>query len=96
MDQLPYQAILRLFAIAANYWYEIDGACARSGLDPATLPPRRFLTLVYYWAIERVATRGDAELEAWKAALYKPLPGRNPDRVSRDTIAEEMAMFDAL
>jgi hypothetical protein len=31
--------------------------------------------------------------ERWLDELHRPLPGDNPDRVSRDTMDEEMALF---
>jgi hypothetical protein len=75
----PYQAALRLYAIAADRWAEIDAAFP--GVDVIRLPCDRFLNHVYRWAIERIKPD---DLERWKMELNAPLPweagaGEGPD-----------------
>ena len=95
MAGFSYPAAVRLTAVAAGNWYEIDGACARAGIDPADLPPRRLLNLVYAWAVERLSHGVNNELQQWLDDLYKPLPGGDPDKVSAKVVEDEMAAFGA-
>lgn len=67
----PYPTALRLYAIAAERWAEIDGLCAQNGVDPIRLRPDRFCNLIYAWAVERVEDR-----ERFDFDLNAPMPGQ--------------------
>ena len=69
VDRPPYPAALRLQAIAAERWGEIDGAAAAQGVDPFLLRPDRFCNLIYWWATQRVEDRREFD-----ALLLDPLP----------------------
>lgn len=71
MVRPPYEAAVRLHAIAIAYWAAIDGAAAQNGVEPMTLRPDRFCNYVYAWAAERVENR-----EEFDRDLLLPLPGR--------------------
>lgn len=93
----PYTAVAGLVHIADEFWHEIDGACARAGVDPLELPFHRFLNLVYAWACERVQYSEDGR-EKLDDALFGAAERRNAargDNVSPETVAEEMELFNA-
>lgn len=95
MDRFSYQAVVRLYAIAAENWWAIDGTCARNGVDPGRLAaeqPHRFCNLIYAWAAERLQWDADA-WRKWQVDLTSPLPKRARARVSAKTAADEMAQF---
>lgn len=97
VDRFSYQAVVGLIAIADECWNEIDGTCARSGVNPLSLPFDRFLRLVYAWVMDRIQydpdTRGDID-----EALFG-VEGRRgpvtPDSVAPEVVDEEMALFRA-
>lgn len=95
MGKFPYPAIVRLLQRARANWQAIDGQAALSGIDPFQLPLNRFLNLIYAWLLEREVDHKDGAFERWYDELTRPLPGSDPDRVDRDTIEDEMAMFRA-
>lgn len=91
-----YGAVVGLIQIADEFWTEIDGACARSGVDPFGLPFHRFLNLVYTWSVERLAYEEGARAD-FDDALFTPMARgtRSPDNVSPEVVDEEMALFRA-
>jgi hypothetical protein len=97
VDDFPYQAIVGLVAIADECWNEIDGACARTGVDPLRLPFDRFLRLVYAWVMERIQydpnTRTD--IDELLFGVESPLNRVTPDSVAPEVVDEEMALFRA-
>jgi hypothetical protein len=92
VDRFPYAAASRLFYLASRHWWQIDGACARQGVDPARLPPRRFLNLVYSIFIENLDEEKRSEFER---VLFAPVPGSDPDRPPSSWLADEAASFRA-
>lgn len=77
MGRPPYQVALRLYAIAAERWPEVDAAYA--SVDLIRFPPHRFLNCVYAWCLDRIAPD---KLEEWIHMLYQPLPGAKPAQVT--------------
>jgi hypothetical protein len=89
VGQFSYGAVLRLLNIAGRFWYEIDGACARTGVDPLDLPLDRFLSLILDWTQEHV------DPEKWdqaRADIFAPLV-KDVDNVPQSVIDEEMDLF---
>lgn len=84
MDGTPYEAAVRLFAVAAAHWREIDGQAILKGVDLTVLPIDRFCNAIYAWAVERVEDR-----EKFDYDLYAPVPGR----VKATNVAQEKADF---
>jgi hypothetical protein len=92
VDNFSYGALVRLFLVAGRYWREIDGACARAGVDPLGLPLTRFLHLVLDWTQEHVDPE---EWDRVRAEIFSPLDSGDPNAVSADVVEEEMSMFAA-
>jgi hypothetical protein len=95
MVEFSYWAIVGLIYIADEYWNEIDGACARVGVDPLALPFDRFLRAVYSWAVEHTVDSENGK-EALDEALFgtdAQRLGREPDNVAPEVVDEEMALF---
>jgi hypothetical protein len=93
--RFSYAAAVRLYAIAADNWWTIDGTCARAGVDAGALAvwePDRFCSLIYSWAEDRLK-HDEKVWQRWRNDLTSPLPGRSPDRVSPSVVEDEMAMF---
>lgn len=78
----PYPTTLRLYAIAAERWSEIDSAYAT--LNLIYEPPWRFCGLVYGWCVRNME---DERREQFDYNLAAPLPGREKARPV-DTVAE--------
>lgn len=78
----PYQATLRLYAIAAERWAEVDSAYA--ALDLIRERPYRFTGLVYGWCVSQM---DDERRERFDYELSAPLPGHEQQRPN-DTVAE--------
>jgi hypothetical protein len=97
MVGFSYGAVLGLIEIADQYWGEIDGACARYGVDPFALPFPRFLRLVYAWVIERVenSETGREDVEEALFGIDAMRLGHEPDSVAPEVVDEEMALFRA-
>jgi hypothetical protein len=98
--RFSYRAVCGLIYLADHFWAEIDGACARRGVDPLSLGFDRFLNLIYSWACERVQhdENGRAELDE---ALFGTEErdrrrGLRGDNVSQEVVDEEWALFNAL
>jgi len=96
-QRFSYRAIVGLIGIADDYWSEIDGACAREGVDPLGLPFTRFLNLVYSWVCERVqySEDGREQLDEMLFGLDPLRDGVEPDNVAPEVVDEEMALFRA-
>lgn len=77
----PYQAVVRLCWVAADYFGLIEAA--HPTLDLLRLPPRKFLNIVYLWVIERIPYDRIAE---WQAELVELLPWQD----SQSAAAEEL------
>ena len=92
MVGFSYEAAVRLVRIAESYWREIDGACARRGIDPLSLDFARFLNLVYSFITEHMDEETRTRFEE---DLYAPIEGRDPDEVPSSVIEDEMAAFMA-
>lgn len=82
VGRTPYEVALRLYAIAAERWAEVDPSYP--GVDLLRLPVHRFLNYVYAWCVARIDPE---KLEQWHWELNQPLPGR--ERVITDAQAEE-------
>ena len=96
MAVFSYAAACRLFGIAGVCWWEIDGSCARQGVDPLELDLDRFLNLVYSWFLERLRDAPKEDAEQAMQELFAPADGVDPDQVTQDVVDEEMALFHAL
>lgn len=88
-----YPAVARLFRTASAHWRTIDGACAKLGVDPTRLRFDRFLNLIYSLIVEN---QGEEELLKIQRELFAPATGVDPDMVSPEVVADEMAGFNAL
>ena len=77
MVRPPYPAAVRLYAIAADRWAEIDAAYVT--VDLLREPSYRFLNLVYAWCVQRIPPD---DLEQWIMNLHAPLPGEEVTRRS--------------
>lgn len=84
----PYQAALRLYALAGQRWALIDGEASLQGQDLLDLPPHRFCNVIYYWAVQRLS---EEDKERWEAELLAPLPGQ---RLSASTVDPQQEMAD--
>lgn len=93
MGRFSYPGLFRLFILTAYHWREIDGKSAGQGLDPTSLPLRRFLNYVYTTFVENLTAE---DREKFDTELFAPLPGTNPDAVTEAVVEEELAMFTAL
>lgn len=89
MGRTPYQIALRLYAIAAERWAEIDAAY--SGVDILRLPIHRFLNYVYAWCVERI---NPEKLEQWQWELEQPLPGQEKKPTEGQTEDEGQGFMD--
>jgi hypothetical protein len=94
MDEFSYGALVGLIYIADEYWTEIDGSCARQGVNPLDLPFDRFLRLVYSWIVERIQYTEGAHADLDEALFgFDARLRREPDSVSLEVVEEEMALF---
>lgn len=82
MGRPPYATVLRLYAIAAERWSEIDSAYAT--LDLIYERPWRFCGLVYGWCVRNME---DERREQFDYDLAAPLPGREK-AAPMDAVAE--------
>jgi hypothetical protein len=90
MDGPPYPVVLRLYAVAAARWAEVESAYYQ--VDLLTTGPRKFCNLIYAWCVQWM----DAEKrEQWDYELSAPLPGADPHRVSEQQVEQEAADFMA-
>ena len=71
----PYPTTLRLYAIAAERWSEIDSAYAQ--VDIIRQPAWRFCGLVYGWCVKHM---DDERREQFDYNLAAPLPGHETAR----------------
>ena len=94
MAGFPYQAAVGLAGLLAYYWNEVDGAFTWAGVDTLALSVPRLLNAVYSWAINKFTDPKDRD--RWINELYARSTSGDPDRVSDDVVAEEMAMFHSL
>ena len=92
MVGFPYPAFIRLVQVAGLYWREIDGACARRGIDPLALEPARFCHLVLSWVQEHTKPE---DWEMVEAEIFAPFESsvRDPDAVPQVVVEEEMSLF---
>lgn len=65
----------RLTSIAAHNWALFDGELASRGIDPLELPPVRFFSLVYYWAVGEAS---EEDKEKFDRRLFMPPAGVEP------------------
>lgn len=93
--RFSYPTCIRLIDLLGQFWYEIDGACAREGIDPLDLPVPRLLALVYSWITEHIQYAKEDERAKFNDWLWAPPTGRDPDRVSQSVVDEEMSLFNA-
>ena len=68
----PYPRAVRLALTAAGNWTRIDGQFTGQGIDLLRLPFSRFLSVVEFWALERMSSE---DAQQWLAELDLPLPG---------------------
>ncbi len=71
MVRPPYPIALRLYAIAAERWSEVDSAYAT--VDLIRQRPHRFCGLVYGWCVSGMNAE---RREQFDYQLSAPLPGR--------------------
>jgi len=90
--RFSYEAAIRLVHLGERFWREIDGTCARSGVDPLALDFTRFLNLVYSFITEHMDEETRTRFEE---DLYAPVEGRDPDEVPSRVVEDEMAAFMA-
>lgn len=86
MVRPPYQVALRLYAIAAERWAEVEAAYYQ--VDLFTIGPRKFLNCVYAWCVQHMNPEGR---ERWDQMLNDPLEGQV--RVTDRQIEQEGADF---
>ena len=86
----PYQACLRLYAVAAERWAEVEAAYAT--IDLFSIGCRRFLNCVYAWCVARIP---DENREEWDTQLIAPLPGQEAALPSEAQIEQEGMDFMA-
>ena len=79
----PYPLTLRLYAIAAERWSEIDSAYAT--LDIIGQRPFRFCGLVYGWCVRNM---DPDRREQFDADLAAPLPGQETKAHVSEMVAE--------
>lgn len=90
MGRPPYPVALRLYAIAAERWAEIDSCYA--SIDLIAYPPHRFMNLIYGWCVERVQPE---KREEWEMMLETPLPGLEKAEPTPFQAEDEAADFMA-
>jgi hypothetical protein len=90
--EAPYQVAVRLYAIAAGRWAELDAEYA--SIDMIRLPPHRFLNLVFAWCVRRFHKQED--LEQWMFQLEQPLPGDEKKKPSQTDLQAESDSFMSL
>lgn len=66
----------RLVALASHYWASMDGLLASQSVDPLDLPPDRFLSVVYWWALRNADDQ--REIAKFDRRLWRPPPGIAP------------------
>lgn len=93
MGRFSYAVARRLVQLAGYGWREIDGSCARQGVDPLDLHPRQFLNLVYAWFLEKLQYADEGDRQAALDELNSPDKKRDPEKVSEAVVAEEMSLF---
>lgn len=91
VDRPPYQVALRLYAVAAERWAEVDAAYYM--VDLIRVAPHRFLNFVYAWCVERIDPE---KREDWERMLEAPLPGMEKAKPTEVMIEAEGASFMAL
>lgn len=84
----PYQAVLRLYAIAGERWPELDASYP--AVDLLKLPIHQFLNYVYAWCVERLDPE---KREEWEMGLADPLPGREPSPAQIEREGEDFMNF---
>lgn len=80
MVRPPYEAAVRLSALAAGNWARIDGHYSGQGTDLLDLPFSRFLSVIYVWALEHMTSEDG---EKFERTLEDPLPGLAASRERR-------------
>ena len=91
VGKFSYTALHQIFVLAGENWYQIDGACARQGVDPARVGFRRFPALVYSMMVENL---GGKERREFDEALFEQRPA-DPDDVDQSVVDDEMKLFAA-
>lgn len=87
----PYQAAVRLSAVATSNWTQIDGYYSGKGVDVLRLPFSRFLNVIYVWA---TSNQSQEDADKWVAKLNLPLPGQMQTDESADDELAQLNMFD--
>jgi hypothetical protein len=88
VDWPPYRVALRLYAVAAERWAELDADYI--AVDLIRLPPHRFLNCVYKWCLDRIDPE---KVEDWEMMLSAPLPGEKPAKPTESELEAEGAAF---
>lgn len=91
VDGPPYPVALRLYAIAAERWAEIDAAYL--SVDLIRLPPHRFCNAVYAWCVQHMTPE---KREEWDFMLNAPLPGHEQAAPTETVIEAEGEAFMAV
>lgn len=86
----PYEAAVRLTAIAADNWESIDGEVSyRGGPSLLELPPERFYNAIFVWCLKHTK-----DPERFVIKLNTPRAGRI-HRVTDDDVEREREQFAA-
>ena len=87
----PYRVVLRLYAIAASRWAEVEARYYQ--VDLLDLSVRKFLNLVFAWCVEG---RDPEKIEEWLYLLEQPLPGEEKKVSDSDLEADAKSFMDLM
>lgn len=90
VDRKPYPTAVRLYAIAALRWAELDGHYA--GHDLIRQPPHRFCNFVFAWAVQHMTPE---QRERWEYEMALPLPGEETTAPAPGDIKADSDLFMA-
>lgn len=85
---------LRLVMLVRKEWASFDGLMASQNVDPLLLPPDRFLSLVYWWAVRNASEQAD--IDKFDRRLWIPPKGRAAPAGSPWSAEAETAAFGSL
>jgi hypothetical protein len=92
MVRPPYQTAVRLSAVAASNWPEIDGEYTGKGIDLLRLHSfSRFLSVIYVWALAR---QSQEDAEHWKLTLMMPVKGQKLNTDSPEDEMKQLQQFN--
>jgi hypothetical protein len=85
---------LRLVGLAKREWAMLDGLMASKDVDPLAMPPDRFFSLVYWWAVKDAADQ--AAVDKFDRQLWRPPKGVAAPKGSPWSPEAETAAFASL